>query len=107
MQNARDVKRVKTALSCYWGVTDACPRNGKITSLSSRGCFIKTTAVANDKQTVFINCWLPERRWMMLRGTVIYHIDKIGFGMIFIEMNGEEQETIHSLIEHYKDNPVT
>ncbi|MBD0327024.1 MAG: PilZ domain-containing protein, partial [Pyrinomonadaceae bacterium] len=84
----------------------ACPRNGKITSLSSRGCFVKTTAVATDGQTVFVNCWLPERRWMMLCGTVIYHIEKVGFGMIFTELNDERQATIHSLIEHYRDNPI-
>ncbi|HEX7999815.1 MAG TPA: PilZ domain-containing protein [Pyrinomonadaceae bacterium] len=106
MQDARDVRRVKTDLSCYWGLTDACPRNGTMTSLSSRGCFVKTTAVTTDGQTVFVNCWLPERRWMMLRGSVIYHIDKVGFGMIFTELDKEQQSTIHSMIEHYRDNPV-
>ena len=103
MENARAIRRVKTDLSCYWGLTDACPRNGKITSLSSRGCFVKTTAVTTDGQTVFVNCWLPDRRWMMFSGTVIYHIEKIGFGLVFANLNEEQQETIASLVEHSRD----
>lgn len=102
MENKRDIKRVKTDLPCSWGLTDACPRNGKITSLSSRGCFVKTTAVTTDGQTIFVNCWLPSRRWVMLRGSVIYHLEKIGFGMIFNELNDEQKETISALIEQSK-----
>jgi hypothetical protein len=105
MKNARDVKRVKTDVSCSWGLTDACPRNGKITSLSSRGCFVKTTAATTDGQTIFVNCWLPERRWLMLCGTVSYHIEKIGFGLVFTNLNDEQSESISALIEHYVNNP--
>lgn len=106
MEQTRDAKRVKTDLNCSWGLTDACPRNGKITSLSNRGCFVKTTAVTTDGQTIFVNCWLPERRWVMLTGTVIYHIEKIGFGLGFAGLNEEQKATVSSLIAHYKDNPV-
>jgi hypothetical protein len=106
MENARDVKRIKTDLSCSWGSTEACPRNGKITSLSSRGCFVKTTAATEDGQTIFVNCWLPERRWQMLRGTVLYQIEKIGFGLTFAELDAEQKATISSLIAHYVNNPA-
>jgi hypothetical protein len=87
-------------------LTDACPRNGKITSLSIRGCFVKTTATATDGQTIFVNCWLPDRRWLMLSGTVLYYIEKIGFGLIFAALNEEQKEGITSLIEYYRDNPL-
>jgi hypothetical protein len=103
MENAREVKRVRTDISCSWGATEACPRNGKITSLSGRGCFVKTTAATEDGQTVFVNCWLPERRWLLLRGSVLYHIEKVGFGLSFGELSAEQKETVASLIEQHKD----
>ena len=106
METTRETRRIKTDLSCNWGLTDACPRNGKITSLSHKGCFVKTTAITTDGQIVYVNCWLPERRWMMLCGTVIYHIEKIGFGLNFTGLNEEQKETISSLIERYKDHSV-
>lgn len=106
METTRDIKRVKTDLSCNWGLTDACPRNGKITSLSLKGCFVKTTAITTDGQIVYVNCWLPERRWVLLCGTVIYHIEKIGFGLNFTGLDQEQKETLAALIEHYKDTPV-
>ncbi len=104
-KEARINSRVKADIACSWGLTDACPRNGKITSFSNRGCFVKTTAVATDGQTIFVNCWLPERRWLMLRGEVIYHLEKIGFGLIFTELNDEQKQAVASLIEHYVNNP--
>jgi hypothetical protein len=107
MEPIRETKRVKTDLQCSWGLTDACPRNGKITSLSQRGSFVKTTANVTDGQTIFVNCWLPqERRWVMLRGVVSYHIEKIGFGLNFTDLTAEQKETLSILIEHYRANPV-
>jgi hypothetical protein len=106
MENTRNVKRIKADLHCSWGLTDACPRNGTITSMSIKGCFVKTTAVATDGQIIFINCWLPSRRWELLRGKVIYHIEKIGFGLSFTELSEEQKEMIAVLIEYYRENPV-
>ncbi|MDX6693203.1 MAG: hypothetical protein QOF02_806 [Blastocatellia bacterium] len=107
METKREKTRVKTDLGCSWGLTEACPRNGKITSLSSRGCFVKTTAAATDGQTIFVNCWLPDRRWLLLSGTVLYFIEKIGFGLSFTGLNEEQRQDVASLIEQYLDNPVT
>jgi hypothetical protein len=106
MKNARLIRRVKTDVQCGWGLTDACPRNGKITSLSLKGCFVKTTAVAPDGQTIFVNCWLPVRRWLLLSGKVLYHIEKVGFGLSFPELNDEQRDALCGLIEYYNDNPV-
>ncbi len=97
--------RVKIDLHCSWGLTDACPRNGTITSLSARGCFVKTTAATTDGQTIFVNCWLPSRRWMMLRGTVIYHLEKVGFGLIFSGLDEEQKATVSELVEQNGDKP--
>ncbi|HEX8708963.1 MAG TPA: hypothetical protein VF723_12020 [Pyrinomonadaceae bacterium] len=105
---------MRTSLECYWGLTEACPRNGKITSLSTRGCFIKTTAEAGEGQTVYLNCWLPSdlqgrlesEPWMMVRGRVIYHLEKIGFGMQFTELTAAENDIVLLLIEHFRNDRV-
>lgn len=106
METPKRIERVKTDLQCSWGLTDACPRNGKITSLSLKGCFVKTTAAATDGQTIFLNCWMPSNRWELLCGKVIYHIEKIGFGFNFKELSEEQKETLAVLIGYYRDNPV-
>jgi hypothetical protein len=106
MEEVRENSRVKTDIHCSWGLTDACPRNGKITSLSIRGCFIKTTAAATAGQTIFVNCWLPERRWVMFQGEVIYHLERIGFGLLFAELNAEQHKTIEFLIEQHNARPI-
>lgn len=106
MENARLIRRVKTDVQCGWGLTDACARNGKITSLSLRGCFVKTTAMASDGQAIFVNCWLPSHRWLLLSGTVLYHIEKIGFGLAFPDLDEEQRDALSGLIEYYNDNPV-
>lgn len=106
METPKRIERVKTDLQCSWGLTDACPRNGKITSLSLKGCFVKTTAATTDGQTVFVNCWLPSRRWELLRGKAIYHIEKIGFGLHFTGLSEEQEEMLVVLIGHFRDNPV-
>ena len=41
---------------------------------------------------------LPEGRWLPLHGTVIYHLETIGFGLLFEETGLEDENTLRSLI---------
>jgi len=94
-------RRLRPPMHCYWGPTERCPRNGRITSLSADGCFIKSKAVAADGQELFVNCWLPSERWLMLRGRVAYHLPKIGFGLNFRDLTETEREMVSTLLEFY------
>ena len=96
----RGARRLRPPMHCYWGQTENCPRNGRITSLSVDGCFIKSKAVAADGQDLFVNCWLPSERWLMLRGRVAYHLPKIGFGLTF-DLTDTEREMVSTLLEFY------
>jgi hypothetical protein len=60
-------RRKRPPVNCTWGLTEACTRNGKITSLGPAGCFVMTKAEAGEGQPLFVNCWLPTERWLMLR----------------------------------------
>ncbi|MCA1593897.1 MAG: PilZ domain-containing protein, partial [Acidobacteria bacterium] len=94
-------RRLRPPMHCYWGATQACPRNGKITSLGVEGCFVKTKAETQDGEFVFVNCWLPTGRWMLLRGQVNYRLPKVGFGVSFMELAETEREMLAMLLEFF------
>ena len=101
MGNGNDGARVACALSCNWGLTEDTPRNGKITSLSLRSCFVQTKALINEGQQVFVSCWLPTERWLALSGTVKIAQPRVGFSCGFAELNAEQRRMIELLMEYY------
>lgn len=102
MSKQRETRRIKTSLSCNWGITEDCPRNGMITSLSRQGCFIQTKAAVSEGQPLYLNCWLPSRRWFPLRGQIIYHLPRVGFGLRFNELTEAEAEMLEVLMDYYE-----
>ena len=100
MGNGNDGGRVACALDCNWGYTEDTPRTGKITSLSLRNCFVQTKAIVTEGQKIYVRCWLPERRWLALNGTVRSCLERIGFSYNFVELTDEQRETLKSLMEH-------
>lgn len=104
MNRQRETDRVRTSIVCSWGLTEVCPRNGRITSLSARGCFIKTKAEVREGQSVFVNCWLPSEHWMPLRGQVRYCLPRIGFGLVFDSLTDKQGGMIELLMDYYREN---
>ncbi len=102
MKQQRETRRIKTNLSCNWGVTEDCPRNGMITSLSPKGCFVQTKAAISEGAKLFINCWLPSRRWFPLRGQIIYHIPRVGFGLTFDDLVDSDHAMLDLLLDYYE-----
>ena len=98
---AQRARRLRPPMHCYWGTTENCPRSGAITSLGVEGCFIKTKAEAQDGQSLFVNCWLPTERWLLLRGTVTYRMPKVGFGLSFMDLTESEREILCMLLEFF------
>ncbi len=102
MGNGNDGGRVACALDCNWGYSEDTPRNGKITSLSLRSCFVQTKALVTEGQRIFVRCWLPERRWLALTGTVKNSLERVGFSYSFDELTDDQRETLRSLMEHFR-----
>lgn len=96
----RRAKRLRPPMHCYWGTTEACPRNGRITSLGVGGCFVKTKAEATEGQEIFVNCWLPTERWLMLRGRITYRLARVGFGVSFTGLTAGEREILSALLDY-------
>lgn len=105
MTKQRESRRIKAALSCNWGVTEDCPRSGTITSLSLKGCFIQTKAAVVEGQALYLNCWLPSRRWFPLRGQIIYHLPRVGFGLTFTDLSDSDVEMLNLLMDYYESGP--
>lgn len=96
--DARKLTRAQVALSCTFGPSDDTPRSGTVTSLSLKGCFVKTRAWAERGMEMHVKLWLPEQRWLLLRGAVLYHMEKIGFGILFRDLAPDDAATIDALI---------
>jgi PilZ domain len=97
--NLRNNSRVKTNIDCIFGVTPEATRSGKVTSLSVAGCFVKTTIWATDVPTIYIRLWLNSQRWLRLQGSVLYHLEKIGFGLRFADLTPQDESALIELIE--------
>jgi hypothetical protein len=103
MEDKRSSTRVVLSLEIKWGRSEEYLRNGRITSMSLRGCFIQTKAMAIKGTTVLLNLWLPERKWHSLHGEVIYVMEKIGFGVIFKDLTEDDAALISTFIERAAD----
>ncbi len=108
MEERREAARVEvdTAIYIFWGETEAGLNSGKITSLSSKGCFVQTKAEAYADQTIFIRMRLPTERWLLLRGDVIHARSRVGFGMRFTELSDADNSMLMLLVEYYREDPT-
>jgi hypothetical protein len=107
--NFRNNQRVKTKLDCIFGVTEDTPRSGTVTSLSLAGCFVKTKVWATNAPNMHIRLWLEsERGWLRLQGAVLYHLDHIGFGLLFRDLSPRDENILKMLVEQSgKPAPVS
>jgi hypothetical protein len=99
MDDAKRRMRFITDLSCAFGSTPDAPRSGTITSIGHKECFVKTKAIVIKGQDLFVRVWTPENRWLRLSGKVKYHMDKVGFGVIFQGLSEEQLSDLAELIE--------
>jgi len=90
--------RVRTSVHIHWGVTEECPRNGKMTSLSVDSCFIQTKAEVIVGQTIHVDLKNSLGSPLMLRGEIYYRLERLGFGVRFAEVSEEEREKLKEII---------
>jgi hypothetical protein len=104
----RKVVRVPTSLPVEWGLTKQYQYSGKVTSLSSGGCFLKTKSIQPlyDKP-IFIRVPLPDQEWWETQGTILYYVRDAGFGIEFADLSDDDKSTLRLLVQHYRENPST
>jgi hypothetical protein len=101
MRELRRHKRAKVALFLDWGLSNECPYQAKMTSLSLGGCFLQTNDHAKlpVDQEIFMRLLLQAE--LILQGTIRYSLLDIGYGVAFAEMTRGEESAIQQLIDIY------
>lgn len=102
MNDARKKTRFLSELSCAFGPTPDTPRSGTVTSIGLRECFVKTKAIVIEGQSLHVRVWTPEHRWLRLAGRVKYHMERVGFGVVFHELTEEQTADLSRLVEQLR-----
>lgn len=102
MNDAKKKTRFLSELSCAFGPTPDTPRSGTITSIGLRECFVKTKAIVIEGQSLHVRVWTPENRWLLLKGRVKYHMERVGFGVVFQELTEEQLAELSLLVEQLR-----
>ena len=102
MTDARKKTRVLSELSCAFGPTPDTPRSGTITSIGLKECFVKTKAIVIEGQSLHVRVWTPENCWLRLSGRVKYHMERVGFGVVFQELAEDQLAELSRLVEELR-----
>src|SRR5215212_5515257 len=102
MDDARKKTRFLSELSCAFGPTPDTPRSGTITSIGLKECFVKTKAIVIEGQSLHVRVWTPENRWLRLSGRVKYHMERVGFGVVFHELAEDQLLALSRLVEQLR-----
>ena len=102
MNDARKKTRFLSELSCAFGPTPDTPRSGTITSIGLKECFVKTKAIVIEGQSLHVRVWTPENRWVRLSGRVKYHMERVGFGVVFHELSEDQLTGLSRLVEQLR-----
>jgi hypothetical protein len=102
----RKIVRVTASLPVEWGLTAKYEHGGKITSLSHRGCLLKTDTIQPlSEKTIHIRVPLPDYEWWEVRGRALYYLRDVGFGVEFTDLTDEDAATLRRLMQHYLAHP--
>ena len=99
MKTTKKQSRFVADLPCAFGTAPTTPRNGTISSIGIKGCFVKTKVVVTEGQSLFVRVWTTEERWLRLQGTVNYHMERVGFSLLFCDLEESDIEHLSALIE--------
>ena len=102
MDDARKKTRFLSELPCAFGPTPDTPRSGTVTSIGLRECFVKTKAIVIEGQSLHVRVWTPENRWLRLAGRVKYHMERVGFGVVFQGLSEEQLADLALLVEQLR-----
>jgi hypothetical protein len=107
MNDARKKTRFLSELSCAFGPTPDTPRSGTITSIGLKECFVKTKAIVIEGQTLHVRVWTPEQCWLRLSGRVKYHMERVGFGVVFHDLSDDQFADLSRIVEQLRRQHLT
>ena len=63
---------------------------------------MKTKAIVIEGQSLHVRVWTPENRWLRLSGRVKYHMERVGFGVVFQELSEDQLAELSRLVEQLR-----
>jgi hypothetical protein len=102
MNDASKKTRFLSEFPCAFGPTPDAPRSGTITSIGLKECFVKTKAIVIEGQSLHVRVWTPENCWLRLTGRVKYHMERVGFGVVFHELSEDQLAELSRLVEQLR-----
>ena len=105
MSDRRNEKRFEVCLDAVWdGNSGNHP--ARVTDLSEGGCYIDTLGESQVGEVLNIKLQLQNGDSLELAGEVAHKMPPIGFGVRFVDLNREQLEKLHSLIEALSSFPA-
>ncbi len=102
MDERRSRPRLSVSLDAVWD-GDGEKLSARVTDLSEGGCYLDTVGVVLTGKIVAFRILLPDDDWLYLEGEVRHHRHNFGFGVQFVDLNGEQTEKLLMLLELVKE----
>lgn len=95
---------MRTSIPVEWGVTQGYTRGGRVVSLSTRGCLIRTDHVEPlYGKTIYIRFPLPQGDDMLaLEGQAIYFLRDVGFAVEFADLPDSDHYLLSRLVQDHR-----
>ena len=105
----RQAKRISTNLAVRWRTSDLS-QDSKITDLSTEGCFILTAEQMSVNQlssvtqvpgrnAIRVELHLSRDNRLQLDGEVVYEVERLGFGVRFINVTTPDEHVLLAFID--------
>lgn len=96
-RNRRTDDRVSLNLSARWTGLSGL-HEAHVVDVSLGGCFVTTLGRVDVGEVVALEIKLPSGEWLQLRGQVCSYQERIGYGVEFPFLTGEEEQALRELI---------
>ncbi|MGH9872198.1 MAG: PilZ domain-containing protein [Pyrinomonadaceae bacterium] len=97
MDDRRSKPRLSVRLEAMWDSSTQA-HSARITDLSEGGCHLDSVGEVRQGEIVGFRILLPDGDWLYLEGEVRHH-NANGFGVQFTELNEEQTEELHWLLQ--------
>ncbi len=105
----RQSKRISTNLTVSWKTSDFS-QDSKITDLSTEGCFILTAnrmsvnelsrvTPVPKQDAIHVELHLSRDETLKLNGEVVYEIERLGFGVRFLNVTTSDEHVLKAFID--------
>ncbi len=98
MDNRRSKPRLNISLDAMWDSSTQA-HSARLTNLSEGGCYLDSVGEVRRGEIVGFRVLLPDGDWLYLEGEVRHHTVGAGFGVQFTELNEDQTEELHWLLQ--------